>query len=135
MAGLGTGKVYNRNKYALNDEFKGTPINLQPGEYVEMDYWDYEEFKGEIPTSIKSRSDMYDGSGNQRPQSFKILEYVGPIPGEEASSSSEDFNCHACGGSFPSAKALDEHVDKWHLDQIEDEDVREERSKRRRASK
>lgn len=117
------GKVYNRNKFPLIDEYKGRKINLAPNEAIDMDYYDFIEFKGQIPTSIKDKKDMYDGSGNQKPQSFKMLEYEGPLP----DAAKDSFVCQACRGKFASQKQLDDHTDEWHLDKIEDQEFANER--------
>lgn len=119
----GQGKVFNLNKFPLIDEYKGRKIHIEPGKAIDMDYYDYIEFKGQIPTSIKGASDMYDGSKNQKPESFKILKYEGPMP----DAAKDTFTCQACRGKFASAKQLEDHTDEWHLDKLEDKEVADER--------
>jgi hypothetical protein len=118
-----TGKVFNRNKYPLVDEYKGRKIHIEPGQSIDMDYYDYIEFKGQIPTSIRDKKDMFDGSGNQKPTSFKMLEYKGPVP----ESQSDGHVCQMCRGKFASLKQLESHTDEWHLDKLEDKELAEER--------
>ena len=123
MAVLGIGKVINKNTHPLIDEYKGMKIKLAPGEAIDMDYYDYIEFKGQIPAGLKTRDDMFDGSGNQKPQSYKKIAYEGPIPHE----ATDQNVCQACKGVFATAKQLDAHIDEWHLDSVEDKELAETR--------
>lgn len=124
------GKVINENKYPLIDEFKGRKIHIEPGQSISMDYYDYVEFRGNFPAGIKSKDDMFDGSGNQKPQSFKMIRYEGPMPHEDKKAAA--FVCTACKGTFGNQKDLDAHVDEWHLDKLEDQDLAQERRNRQR---
>jgi len=131
MTALAIGRVINKNSHPLIDEYKGTKIKLAPGEAIDMDYYDYVEFKGQIPTGIKTSDDMFDGSGNQKAQSFKMIAYEGPIPHEQT----DDHVCQACKGKFATMKQLDAHVYEWHLDSVEDKDLAQTRRSAQKPSR
>ncbi len=122
------GKVFNDNTHVLRDEFKGRKIIIEPGKAIDMDYFEYIDFKGMPPVGFTIR-DWFDGSGNQKPETFKRLRYEGPMPHE----SKGDIVCAACGDKFASNTQLDLHIDMTHLDSMEDKDVADKRRSKRKG--
>jgi hypothetical protein len=65
-------KVWNDGIYPHKEMFKGEEINIAPGSYVEMDYIEAVEFKGQF-TSPKT-----DASGKPDPRFFKKIRVEQP---------------------------------------------------------
>jgi len=124
---MSMGKLVNDNTLPLVDEYKGLPIDLAPGKSMAMDYYDYIDYAGQFPTKVKA-ADWVDGSGQQKPESFKKIHWDGKIPGEKEI---EVKVCAACGEKFPSDTQLDLHIDMNHLDAMEDQDLAEVRRRKR----
>ena len=116
-------KLWNDNKFSFEQEFKGEKIRIEAGGYVEMDYDDAVQFK-----SMYSPP-QYDGGGNQLPESYKMIRVDGHAPHVLQ----ESHVCTCCGDKFATAAELTSHVDKNHLDQMED--TKEADKRRKSASK
>lgn len=112
-------KVWNDNKYPFSDTFKGDKITIGPGEHIEMDWDDAVEFRGQFYPP------EFDGSGNQKAQSFKMIRVEGKPPHYE----SAKWTCAACGQGFANKQGLDDHVDMFHLDELEDQKIADKRKK------
>lgn len=112
-------KVYNRNEYPFEQEFKGDTIRIEPGRFVEMDWYSATEFLG------KYFPPKFDGSDQQLPQSFKKLEIVGRPP--HMDEKANHYICQACGDEFAAARDLENHIDRHHLDQLDDVKVAQAR--------
>lgn len=119
-------KVFNDNKYPYKENFKGQIIEIPPGGFVEMDYEDAVQFKSAFPNILMPD---FDGAGNQKPQTFKMIRVDGGIDTGE-----EKFICQECGDHLANREALEQHIDKNHLDQLMDQDVANERRKTKRAN-
>jgi uncharacterized C2H2 Zn-finger protein len=112
-------RVYNDNKFMFEQEFKGEKITILAGDFVEMDYDDAIQFKSMYYPP------KFDGSGVQKPESYKMLRVVGQPPNMESSG----FVCAACGDKFATETELDSHVNKNHLNEMEDVKEAEKRRK------
>ncbi len=66
-------KVWNDNAYPHKEYFKGAMVEIAAGDYVEMDYTEACEFKGQF-TSPK-----FDGSGKPDPRFFKKIRVEKPL--------------------------------------------------------
>lgn len=65
-------KVWNRNTYDHTEKFKGQEITIRAGQFIEMDYIDAIDFKGQfIPPKTL-------GPNNPDPQHFKMIEVEQP---------------------------------------------------------
>lgn len=115
-------RVYNDNIYPHREKFKGEDLNIPPKGFIELDFFDAVELKGQYTPII------VDGGGAPLPQSFKMLRIVEPdgFKLEE----SKKIICNSCGQNFDSAKELDDHVTEFHIEQILDKDEREKRLKK-----
>lgn len=110
-------KVWNDNKLDFTQEFKGKKVVVPAGEYVEMDWDDAIEFKSEYYPPV------FDGTGVQKPESYKMIRIEGKLRDPEAT----DWVCAACGDKLASEDDLDAHIDRFHLDELEDEEVAQKR--------
>lgn len=123
-------KVYNDNKYEYRENFKGEMIVIAPGNFVEMDFEDAIEFKSAFPNVIKPD---FDGAGNQKPETFKMIRVEKGDYGEPAAAE-EKFTCPQCGDELATEEALDRHIDKNHLDELMDQELADKRRKTKKAS-
>lgn len=114
-----TVRVYNENIYPLVEDFKGDRIVIKPSEYVEMDFYDAHEFKGQYhPIEL-------DGAGNKKPQSFKKIRIVMPNDFDLQKAMGVDsgsYKCNACGKTFANPVELDKHASEFHASQKFDEE-------------
>ncbi len=115
-------RVYNDNIYPHKEKFKGEEIYIPPKCFVEMEFYDAVEFKGQYTPIV------VDGGGAPIPQSFKMIRIVQP-DGFQLEDSKK-IVCNSCGKQFDSSKELDDHVNEFHIDLIVDEDEREKRLKK-----
>lgn len=65
-------KVWNRNQYDHTEKFKGKEITIKAGEFIEMDYIDAIDFKGQFITPRML------GPNNPDPRFFKMIEVEQP---------------------------------------------------------
>lgn len=112
--------VYNDNIYPLTENFKGDRIHIEPNQFVEMDFYDAHEFKGQYkPIQV-------DGAGNKKPESFKKVRIVMPkdFNIQKAMNISPDssLKCNACGKVFKNVVELNKHVSDFHSSQKFDEE-------------
>jgi hypothetical protein len=117
-------RVWNDNTYPHTEMFKGDRIHIPAKQYVEMEFYEAHEFKGQY-TAIKR-----DFDGNPVPESYKMIR-IEKIEGAAAQDAPK-VSCQACGKSFLSQHDLDDHIDAEHLDQISDPEVAQKRRGRPR---
>jgi len=117
-------KVYNRHSLGMNhrEMFKGTQIDIPAGQFVEMDYEEAVEFRGQY-FPMKFGADEI-----QLPESYKMIEIV---PGGTAIDAnvepSKSFVCQMDGKSFPTQAALDEYIKtNYSGQQVKDETLDKE---------
>lgn len=81
-------RVYNDNVHPYNEVFKGTPVHIPAGGFVDMDYEDALQFEYTGAPMIKN------AGGQQCPTSFKRIRVVplGAVPQAEV-----PLVCHATG--------------------------------------
>jgi uncharacterized C2H2 Zn-finger protein len=84
-----------------------------------MDYDDAIQFKSMYYPP------QYDGSGNQKAESYKMLR----IDGQAPHTIQQFHTCSCCGDKFGTETELLAHIDKNHLDQMEDKKEAEKRKK------
>lgn len=60
-------KVWNDNKFVHKEKFRGDMVTIPPGEFIEMDYMDAVQFRGQM-TPISR-----DVDGAPTPKSFKMI--------------------------------------------------------------
>lgn len=120
-------KVWNDNKYPFKQQFKDALIEIPAGKSIEMQWDEAVEFRGLFyPPET-------DGSGVQKPESYKMIRIEGKPPHLVGKGESM-HTCGSCGDKFASENDLDSHIDRHHLDEIEDQDVAAKRRKKRAAT-
>ena len=86
-------KVWNDNQFEHVEEFKGKKISIAPGAFVEMDYFDAVDFKGQfIPPKMR-------GPNDPDPRFFKKIRVEEPT---EAVIKEDPNVFHATGKKFES---------------------------------
>jgi hypothetical protein len=120
-------KVYNRHSHGLThkENFKGVPIVIKAGEFIEMDYEEAVEFKSQY-FPMKLGPDEV-----QLPESYKMIEII-PVDDPTADKASV-FKCQLTGKSFGSASELDQHL-KQYRDLIVTDEEGEKEVKRRKGN-
>jgi uncharacterized C2H2 Zn-finger protein len=107
-------KVWNDNTVTWNEKFKGDDVKIPAKGYVEMEFYEAHEFKGQF-SPIKVKAD-----GTQDPGSFKMIR-VEPLE-ETAAGEIEDgqeiFPCNLCRKVFTTEAALLKHSDAAHADRM-----------------
>ena len=121
-------KVWNDNDYPYRENFKGTVIEIPPKKFIEMDYEDAIEFKSSFPNLI---APDFDSAGNQKKTSYKMIRVDGRPSDEDEKS---EYVCMSCKDVFGSEEALEIHIDKHHLGELEDQEVADKRRKTKRAN-
>lgn len=115
-------KVWNDNKLPFKQEFKDALIEIPAGKFIEMQWDEAIEFKSlYYPPAFR-------GDGTQKPESYKMIRIDGKPPhlaGEQVS----ERVCGSCGDKFANDHDLDAHIDRHHLDELEDQNVAEKRRK------
>jgi hypothetical protein len=66
-------KVWNDNVYTHTEKYKGKEITIHPGEFVEMDYIDAVDFRGQFVQPVMK------GPNNPDPRSFKMIRVEEPL--------------------------------------------------------
>jgi uncharacterized C2H2 Zn-finger protein len=116
-------RVYNDNVYPYRENFRGNQIDIPPGGYIDMDYYEAIDFRGTY-CPIKT-----DGGGKPLAESFKLIRIVQP-ENFQAEDAKRNI-CNSCGKSFPNAKDLEDHINENHINEMIDDKEREKRLKAR----
>jgi hypothetical protein len=88
-------RVWNSNTEVYSEMFKDKLITIEPGKFVEMDYYDAVQFKGQWPGPAKLGKKF-----------VKMIE-VEALPSGDPEA--QQFKCNVCPALFLSAKDLEEH--------------------------
>lgn len=120
-------KVWNDNTCEWTEMFKGEKVTIPAGKYIEMEFYDAHEFKGQY-SPIKIKPD-----DTQDPKSFKMIRVVKVTQEDgELDDSKQVFPCNLCKKVFTTEAALIAHSAKEHADQmIVDPSAEEEVPKRK----
>jgi hypothetical protein len=114
-------KVWNDNSFPFTQKYQDQIINVPAKGYVEMPWDDAHQFLGLFFQPV------YDGMGQQKPDSFKMLRVEGQSPQAQA----QTQVCAACGDEFTSEDRLNAHIDRHHLDEMEDQKLAQKRKVKR----
>ena len=107
-------KVWNENRFPFSQFFRERTVTIPAGGFVEMEEDEAWDFHGSY-SPVKR-----DGDNQPLAESFKMLRIETP---PKAAPKKPSFMCHKCSVEFPSAVALENHIDARHLDDLVDEDV------------
>ena len=115
---MGYAKVWNDNIYPYTEVFKKKTITIAPKSYVEMEYEDAVDFRGQFtPVEL-------DGAGVPKPTSYKMIR-VEKIP-ETFVEKPTEIACQACGMRQVSMEALSDHIKAHHVESMVDKDAKDE---------
>lgn len=132
MAKVMKAKVYNVHSHGMThrEKFRDELIEIKAGEYVEMDYEDAIQFK-----SAFFHMTM-DGSGVQKPESYKMLKIVPfEIDTNDKSGPPPEFVCQMDGKKFSSEAELKAYtLGKYGGETFSDESLesREDKPKKKK---
>ena len=113
---MGLTKVWNDNVHPHTERYKGKMITIAPKSFVEMEYDDAVIFRGQY-TPIR-----VDGAGAPLPTSFKMIRLEHAPQGAKL----DEIICQGCGEKQGSLQALTDHIKAKHLDQLVDDEAKEE---------
>lgn len=115
---MGYARVWNDNVHPHVEKFKRKEIRIEPKAFVEMEWEDAIEFRGQF-TPIE-----VDGAGQPKATSFKMIR-VEKIP-ETFKEPEKEIACQACGMRQESMAALSEHIRQNHVSAMVDKDAKDE---------
>lgn len=106
-------KVWNDNKYPYTEKFRGDTVFIKPGEFVEMDYMDAVQFRGQMNSIVR------DVDGAPDPKSFKMIriEQVSEAKDNKADASFAN-TCQSCSYKAVDQVDLAKHILDLHSDTI-----------------
>ena len=106
-------KVWNDNTTAWNEKFKGEDVKIPAKGYIEMEFYEAHEFKGQFsPIKVK-------GDGTQDTASFKMIRVEKMDQDASVEDEGEEiFPCNSCKKVFTTEAALVKHSDAQHSDQV-----------------
>lgn len=98
-------KVWNRNKYPHKELYKGDQVVIPAGGFIEMDWEEAVQFKGQFTgmAPLKSEDDGAGGMGEPDPRFFKMIEVESPA---EDPVKDDGLVNHATGKRADDAQAL-----------------------------
>lgn len=121
-------KVWNDNKYPFKQRYQDRDINIAPGKFVMMEHDDAHQFLcmfHPIKMNADGRPD------EQTRKALRIDTGHNPLPPAKA----PEHICHCCGYKAPSATSLDAHVKELHIEQLADDEERDNQREQKIASK
>jgi len=121
-------KVWNDNKYPYNEDFRGKKITIESGGFVEMDYDQAVLFLGTFVPIVRGKNGLQD------PRSYKMLRidhedrknYVLNNSLGDKDDTEKVFVCNACSKEFRTKKGLEKHIKDKHLNDMADDEARDE---------
>lgn len=105
-------KVWNDNKYPHSEMFKGDEVYIPAGSFIEMDYQEAIQFKGQM-APVKFN---HDGIGT--PETYKMIRVEPIMENAEEKTFSADTTCLACGEKLSDQLSLAKHILEKHSDSI-----------------
>jgi hypothetical protein len=103
-------KVWNTNTHDLVERFKGNEVIIPAGKFIEMEYYEANEFRGQYhPRPVDNDGKMVDD-----PKYYKMLRVE--IPGDKPipSKAVGGYTCMKCQGAYQAQDELDFHVKTKH---------------------
>jgi len=121
-----TVKVWNDNTIAFTEKFKGEQIHIAAGKFLEMDYEEAIEFRGQYHKM------EFDGDGTQLRSSYKMIRVENPEFGLHEKVSAT--KCQSCAQLFGSDDELDVHIRQYHIPEMADPKAKEAAEKTVRST-
>lgn len=110
-------KVWNKNVHPHSEMFRGDMINIPAGEFVEMEFMDAVQFKGQMSRRLS------DADGAQDPRSFKMIQIEEVKQSKAETSKLEDdmaLTCQSCNYKGSDQVDIAKHIIEKHADQLAD---------------
>lgn len=125
-------KVYNVHSHGLThvEKFKDETISIKAGEFVEMDYEDAVQFKGQYFPIKKNAQNVQD------PASFKMIKLEPVNPDEPIEAANKIYVSHIDGKEFQSKAALEAYLNQNYSDSeliVKDEALDKELAKKKKG--
>jgi hypothetical protein len=112
-------RVWNDHTEEHVEEFRGEIVKIPPKGFVEMPWPSAVQFRGQYTPILR------DGLGRDlKPKKIRLERIDDAAPKFAAPASK--FTCQACNKACKTQKELDDHIAKQHVEQMVDEDAREE---------
>lgn len=114
-------KVWNDNpKTDWKESFKGEMLTIPSGKFIEMEFYEAHEFKGQYsPIRIL-------GDETQDPRSYKMIRVEKIIEEQGEIEVQEIFPCNLCKKKFDSEASLEKHSQSSHADRVIVDELAEE---------
>lgn len=117
-------KVWNDNTYPHKETFRGETIEIGAGQFIEMEYMDAVQFKGQMSPIIR------DADGAPTKKSFKMIRIEEPkVVDAKAAASDADLICQMCSYKAKDQVDLAKHILENHSESFA-EKSRDEAGKR-----
>jgi hypothetical protein len=118
-------RVWNKNIHPFKQKFEGEMVEIPAGKYILMDEDHANKFLSTYSPVV------VDGGGTPLPESYKklVIDKVGIKEQVSKMKPSDEFKCLGCGFEAPSEKALSQHINEKHLDDLADPEERKKRQK------
>lgn len=104
-------KVWNKNTHPFTTTFKGDKITIPPQGFVEMEYYDAYEFRGQY------HPQMLDHDGIPLPSSYKMIQVEDSKSGAPVFETS-DTKCMACKFNGTTKFELERHTKEAHSETL-----------------
>lgn len=121
---MGLVRLFNDNIHPYKATYKGEEIVIPAKKFIEMENEDAVNIRGMMLPIRK------DGMGNFIPETFSMLRII-PLTETAPAKDTNKPKCFQCGYQALDDADLDEHVDRYHLDEMADQKVANARRKRR----
>lgn len=120
-------RVWNDNKFVHTERFKGETITIQPGSFIEMDFFEAKSFQGQYTPILR------DYDGQPLPQSYKIIR-VEEIKDTSTKVEAEVHRCQKCADTFDTSEDLEDHIDENHLGDLDPEVAQKRRGRKKKVA-
>lgn len=115
-------RVWNDNPHTdWNETFKGDKVHIPSGKFVEMEFYDANEFRGQFSPIRILPNDSED------PKSYKMIR-IEKLDNKEAGEIElqKSFPCNLCKKAFSSEETLLKHSDATHADRVIVDEIAED---------
>jgi hypothetical protein len=103
-------KVWNTNTHDLVERFKGNELVIPAGKYIEMEYYEANEFRGQYhPRPVDNDGKMVDDAKH-----YKMLRIESPGDQAPPTKSVGGHVCMKCQSAYQAKDELDFHVKTKH---------------------
>lgn len=112
-------KIWNDNEYPFTQKYQDRVISIQPHKFVMMEHDDAHQLLCMFSPVTMNEDGRPDDKSKKK---LRIDTGHNPLPPSEL----PKHICHACGFKAGSASALSSHVEELHIEQLADDDARDQ---------